>query len=317
MNQKFKFAAVSLFTVSILVLSACSSEQKIADPNAPIQARVTPELGLSPKATAATESVTETQAEKDQAEVVLPKTLQAAVNSSYRTIDNTKRDQYRHPLETLKFFGLQPNMTVVEITPGAGWYTEILAPFLASNGQYIGAIPPVNGSSSQNEGNARVIAWLKSHKEFGGHETIVDFRPPSSLELASEGTADMVVTFRNVHNWIAGGNEDAVFAAFFKALKPGGVLGVEEHRANPKSKRDPKASSGYVLEKDVIALAKKAGFRLEAKSEINANKNDTKDYTEGVWTLPPSLHLKDKDREKYLAIGESDRMTLKFIKPKK
>jgi predicted methyltransferase len=310
-KQKFKFAAV-LF--SFAAFSACSSEQKVADPNAHSNLKVAPEMGAT---TPSNLTSTPTQAEKAQAEVVLPKTLQAAVNSSYRSIDNTNRDQYRHPLETLKFFGLQPNMTVVEITPGGGWYTEILAPFLASNGQYIGAIPPAGDSATQNEGNAKVIAWLKSHKEFDGHETIADFRPPLALELAPEGTADMVVTFRNIHNWIASGNEDAVFAAFFKALKPGGVLGVVEHRADPKTKRDPKASSGYVLEKDVIAFAKKAGFKLEAKSQLNSNKKDKKDYADGVWTLPPTLRLKDKDREKYLAIGESDRMTLKFVKPTK
>lgn len=287
MKTKFKLATV-LF--SIAALSACSSEQKVADLNEHKEAK---------------------------AESVLPKTLEAAVNSSYRTVENMRRDRYRHPIETLKFFGLQPDMTVVEITPGNGWYTEILAPLLASNGQYIGAIPPAGESVSQNEGNAKVIAWLKSHKEFDRHEMIADFKPPASLELAPEGTADMVVTFRNVHNWIASGNEGLVFAAFFKALKPGGILGVVDHRANPKTKRDSKASSGYVLEKDVIALARKAGFKIEATSEINANKKDTKDYADGVWTLPPALRLKEIDREKYLAIGESDRMTLKFIKPKK
>lgn len=257
-----------------------------------------------------------TDAEKDQAIVVLPKTIQAAVNSSYRTVENTNRDQYRHPFETLKFFGLQPKMTVIEITPGAGWYTEILAPYLARQGQFIGAFPPPGAHQQMNETTAKAIAWLKAHREFEGHVTIVDFKPPEQLELAKPGTADMVLTFRNAHNWIKAGTQDAVFAAFYKALKPGGILGVVEHRANPKAENDPQASKGYVLEKDVIALAKKAGFKLVSKSEINANPKDTKDYPEGVWTLPPTLKLKDQDREKYLAIGESDRMTLKFVKPR-
>lgn len=256
-------------------------------------------------------------AEFRQAEVVLPKTIQGAVNSSYRTLENTNRDQYRHPYETLSFFGLQPSMTVVEITPGAGWYTEILAPFLATSGQYIGAIPPAGENVAVNETSAKVIAWLKSHEEFKGHVAIADFQPPDKLELARPGSADMVVTFRNVHNWMSKGNERAVFEAFFKALKPGGILGIEEHRAPARAPHDPKASSGYVRENDVIALAKSAGFKLVAKSEINANPKDTKDYSDGVWTLPPTLRLKDQDRDKYLAIGESDRMTLKFVKPKK
>jgi predicted methyltransferase len=313
-KPRFNFSILALVVLIGAATVSCSSEKKAADPvvNSPSKVTLVPPVTGSVPTT----QTAQTPAEKEQAAVVLPKNLQAAVNSSYRTVENTKRDRYRHPLETLKFFGLTPDMTVVEITPGAGWYTEILAPLLATDGHYIGAIPPVGENASQNEGNAKVIAWLKSHGEFNGHETIVDFHAPDKLELAASGTADMVVTFRNVHNWIAGGNQEAVFASFFKALKPGGILGIEEHRANPKTKRDPKASSGYVLEKDVIALAKKAGFTLVAKSEINANKKDTKVYPEGVWTLPPTLRLKDKDRETYLAIGESDRMTLKFMKPK-
>ena len=291
------------------ITSACSSEQKVADPNAHTDAKVAIEATPTPAPL--------TDAEKSQATVVLPKTLQAAVNSSYRTVENANRDKYRHPLETLNFFGLKPGMTVVEITPGAGWYTEILAPYLATSGQYIGAFPTVGENAGQNETTAKVIAWLKSHHEFDGHATVVDFKPPEKVEIAPEGTADMVVTFRNVHNWIQGGKENAAFASFYKALKVGGILGVEEHRSNPKSKRDEGAKSGYVLEKDVIALAKAAGFKFVGKSEVNANKKDTKDYPEGVWTLPPTLRLKDQDREKYLAIGESDRMTLKFIKAKK
>jgi len=258
-----------------------------------------------------------TDAEKAQASIVLPKTIQAAVNSSYRTVENTNRDKYRHPLETLAFFGLKPNMTVVEITPGAGWYAEILAPYLASKGHYIGAFPTIGENAAMNETTAKVIAWLKSHHEFDGHVTIADFHPPDKLEIAPPASADLVVTFRNAHNWIEAGTEDAVFASFYKALKPGGILGLVDHRANPKVPRDPKSANGYVLEKDIIALAKKAGFKLASKSEVNANPKDTKDYPKGVWTLPPTLKLKDQGREKYLAIGESDRMTLKFIKPKK
>lgn len=238
----------------------------------------------------------------------LPTTVREAVNSPYRTPANIVRDQYRHPVETLEFFGLAPEMTVVEITPGAGWYTEILAPYLAAKGQYIAASTDLHPGYS---------AWIAQNPEIVVKMKTTGFKPPQDLDIAPAGSADMVLTFRNVHNWMSKGSEKAVFAAFFKALKPGGILGVVEHRANPKSKRDPKAKSGYVLEKDVIRMAKAAGFKLVAQSEINANPKDTKDYPEGVWTLPPVLKLKDQDREKYLAIGESDRMTLRFVKPAK
>lgn len=244
-----------------------------------------------------------------------PSTIEDAVASSFRTESNRVRDQYRHPVETLKFFGLRPNMTVVEISPGAGWYLEILAPLLAANGHYIVAMPATSSGSEQNSNQEKITTWEKTHPNVAAKITTADFAPPDHLDLAPAGTADMVLTFRSVHNWMSKGAEKAVFQAFFKALKHGGVLGVVEHRANPKKKRDPKAKSGYVLEKDIVALAKSVGFKLDRKSEINANPKDTKGYPEGVWTLPPVLTLKDKDREKYLAIGESDRMTLRFVKP--
>lgn len=243
----------------------------------------------------------------------LPATIEEAIASPYRTDANRARDQYRHPLETLQFFGLKPGMTVVEISPGAGWYLEILAPLVTSNGNYIGAIVPSETGAMFAKLNAGVEAWIKSHPALDGKIKIVNFAPPAPL--IEDSSADMILTFRNVHNWMAAGTEQEAFNNFFKALKPGGVLGVVEHRADAKSKRDPKAKSGYVREADILALAKKAGFKLEAKSEINANPKDTKDHPEGVWTLPPVLRLGDKDREKYLAIGESDRMTLKFVRP--
>lgn len=243
----------------------------------------------------------------------LPSTIEEAIASPYRTEANRPRDQYRHPLETLQFFGLKPGMAVIEISPGAGWYMEILAPLLAANGNYIGAIVPSETGAMFAKLNAGVEAWIKSHPALDGKIKIVNFAPPAPL--VEDSSVDMILTFRNVHNWMAAGTEQDAFNSFFKALKPGGVLGVVEHRADAKSKRDPKAKSGYVREADILALAKKAGFKLEARSEINANPKDTKEYPEGVWTLPPVLRLGDKDREKYLAIGESDRMTLRFVKP--
>lgn len=242
-----------------------------------------------------------------------PQTVEEAVNSTtFRTETNRARDVYRHPVETLNFFGLKPNMTVIEITPGAGWYQEILAPLLVQQGHYIAAMPPASAKEG-NGGTPQILKWQQEHSEIAAKITTVELNPQAPL--ASPESADMILTFRNVHNWMATGDAQAVFNSFFAALKPGGVLGVVEHRANPHKRRDPKAKSGYVLEKDVIAMAKKAGFKLDAKSEINANPKDTKNYPEGVWTLPPVLRLKDKDRARYLAIGESDRMTLRFIKP--
>jgi predicted methyltransferase len=243
----------------------------------------------------------------------LPSTIDEAVNSSLRSEANRKRDQYRHPAETLAFFGLKPEMTVVEISPSGGWYLEILAPLLSSSGHYIAAIPPAGLSSEANSRNAKISSWKDAHPQVKVSSS--EFDPPAKVDIASPGSADLVLTFRNVHNWMSEGTERAAFQAFYKALKPGGVLGIVEHRANPKQKRDKHAKSGYVREKDIIELAKSVGFKLDSKSEINANPKDSKNYSEGVWTLPPSLKLKDKDRERYLAIGESDRMTLKFVKP--
>jgi predicted methyltransferase len=243
--------------------------------------------------------------------------LQAAIAGAHRSEADKARDKYRHPLETLTWFGIKDNMTVVEVWPGrGGWYTDILAPFLKERGTYYAA-----GVDPQSSAEPRRIA-AKSFKDklaantvvFGGvKETILS--PPTHVDIAPEGSADMVLTFRNIHNWMADGQAEAIFKAMHRALKPGGILGVVEHRANATVPQDPKAASGYVREDVVIKLAEDAGFKLTGKSEINANPKDTKDYPQGVWTLPPVLRLKDVDKEKYLAIGESDRMTLKFVKP--
>lgn len=242
----------------------------------------------------------------------LPTTLEAAVNSSYRSAENKARDGARHPLETLQFFGLEPGMTVVEIAPGAGWYTEILAPFLSSKGQYYSAAPWNTDSAYMVKNIEKLNGWAARYPEVKIIRT--NFNPPGELEIAPAGSADMVLTFRNVHNWSSKGNEEKVFAAFYKALKPDGILGVEEHRANADRPKDLSAKDGYLREIDVVKMAEKAGFTLVGRSDINANPKDTKDHPQGVWTLPPTLRLGDQDREKYLAIGESDRMTLKFKK---
>ena len=232
---------------------------------------------------------------------------------------NRARDPYRHPLEVLEFFGVPDNAAVIEILPGAsGYWTEILAPYLKAGGRYIAAIerqglcrPPKIAARDRRDLKRRSPPIRRT---IGKVET-AEFLPGVKGAGAPAGTADFVLTFRNIHNWMAAGTTDQAFATFFKALKPGGVLGVEEHRGRADAPQDPVAKSGYVRQDYAIALAEAAGFKFVGSSEVNANPKDTKDYPVGVWTLPPTYRLKDQDREKYAAIGESDRFVLKFVKP--
>lgn len=241
-----------------------------------------------------------------------PKTIEEAVNSPFRTKTFKDRDAHRHPFDTLTFFGVKSTMKVLEITPGTGWYTQILAPFLSDKGHYVMA---VNAPNSPAPKSSHINDWSKVHPEVAKNIVTTIFNPKDAPEaLGAPSSMNMVLTFRNVHNWMAVGNEDAAFKSFYAVLKKGGILGVVEHRA-PESWNDPKATKGYVRESDVIKMARKAGFKYLGKSEVNSNPKDTKDYPDGVWTLPPTYTLKDKDREKYQSIGESDRMTLKFSKP--
>jgi|FLYM01.1.fsa_nt_gi predicted methyltransferase len=240
--------------------------------------------------------------------------LSSILNLPHRSEENRKRDQYRHPQETLEFFEVQPQMTVVEISPGRGWYTEILAPYLKSEGKlYLAIFSDTTSRDYYVEMNKALKDKIAKDPEIYGDVVYTTFEVPDSIgPVAPEGTADRVLTFRNAHNWMKQGKLQESLKAFHKALKPDGILGIVEHRSKLKKKQDPKAESGYVREDYLIKEAKKAGFELIATSEINANANDSTDHPEGVWTLPPSLKLKDKDRAKYEAIGESDRMTLKF-----
>lgn len=245
--------------------------------------------------------------------------LAAAIASASRTPQFVARDPYRHPLETLRFFGLRPDQTVVEIWPGRGWYTEILAPYLHDRGRYYAAIaaPGVAGASREaKEDAASLRKRIADDPARYGRVIVTELHPPELTEICPPGTADLVLTFRNVHNWIVAGDQQAQFDAFFKALKPGGVLAVVEHRAAPGTSLGESRKSGYVDEAYVKKLATSAGFRLDAESPVNDNPKDTKNYPQGVWTLPPTLALGEKDKDKYLAIGESDRMTLRFVKPK-
>ena len=242
--------------------------------------------------------------------------IEALAAGPQRSPANRARDAYRHPVEDLRFLGVQPDSTVVEILPGgAGYWTEILGPFLRDRGRYIAANPgPSDTSEEAVKGNATFAAKMAADPaDYAKVETAV-FK--GGDDIVPPGTADAVLTFRNVHNWMADGTADAVFASFYRALKPGGILGLEEHRGRTDQPQDPKAKSGYVRQDYVVALAERAGFTLAATSEANANPKDTKDYPDGVWTLPPTYRLKDKDRERYAAIGESDRMLLRFVKPK-
>lgn len=241
--------------------------------------------------------------------------LAAAIASPARTPKFAARDVYRHPLATLRFFGLRPDQTVVEIWPGSGWYMEILAPYLRDRGKYYAAIEAADAGKEAGQNAASLRKRIADDPAHFGKVVVTELHPPRLTEICPPGTADVVLTFRNVHNWIAAGDQQAQFDAFFKALKPGGVLGVVEHRARPGTSLEEMSKSGYVDEAYVKKLAATAGFRFEAASPINDNPKDTKDYPEGVWTLPPTLTLGDKDRAKYLAIGESDRMTLRFLKP--
>jgi predicted methyltransferase len=228
---------------------------------------------------------------------------------------NKARDVYRHPKETLEFFGLQSRMTVIEITPGAGWYSEILAPVLKTRGNYVAAVwdPQVPDQPAYRAPlTKRLTQRFNSQPKHFSRAEVRRF-DPRAPRFGPPASADMVLSFRNAHNWIEEGTAPAYFQAFADVLKSGGVLGIVDHRAPEGAATDGK--SGYVTQEQIIELAIGAGFVLAEESEINANPKDTRDHPEGVWTLPPTLALGATDREKYLAIGESDRMTLKFLKP--
>lgn len=242
----------------------------------------------------------------------------AGMAGEHRSESNKARDKYRHPAETLKFFGIEDDMTVMEIWPGGGWYTEILAPAMRDHGKFIIATwdPKVEGQPSYRYSLPKKMA--ETFAEYPGVYSKVEteyFSPPESASLGEADSIDAIVTFRNTHGWVSAGLAQDIFNEFARVLKSGGILGVVQHRADEGT--DPKvtAKKGYVSESAVKKLAANAGLEFVAASEINANPKDTKDYAKGVWTLPPSLTLGDEDREKYSAIGESDRMTLRFKKP--
>ena len=276
-----------LFTVSTLMLAAPAMAIKPAGPNA--QVAITP-------------------------------AVQKAVQDSRRDPANVKRDAYRHPAQTLSFFGVAPGQTVIEVTPGSGWYSEILAPLLHDKGQYVAAVvDPMavaegRGRDYQQRSRDGLDKKFAGNAAVFGKSRVVAYDPKAPV-FGPANSADVVLTFRNVHNWRSSGQAEGMFKGFFSVLKPGGVLGVVEHRAKADVPADDK--TGYVGQQQVIAMAKAAGFELAGSSEINTNPRDTKDYPNGVWTLPPTNQHDAADAAKYQAIGESDRMTLRFVKPGK
>ena len=296
--------AASIATASIaVILAGCSQAQPPAADNS-IAAKPAPKPADQPANPPPPASAATSFAQLDQ-----------AIAGDWRSDKNKARDVYRHPKQTLEFFGLKPGISLIELTPGGGWYAEILAPAMKGNGAYTAAI--VTPKKKEGEDAQDMDALSKKFSGDPAHYsqatvTQFDLKAPN---FGAPNSADMVVTFRNVHNWVMADAAPGMFKAVFDVLKPGGVLGVTDHRAAAGADMEKIKKSGYIPEDFVIKLATDAGFKLDAKSEINANPKDTKDYAEGVWTLPPTLTLGDKDKDKYVAIGESDRMTLRFVKP--
>jgi predicted methyltransferase len=244
-------------------------------------------------------------------------TLDRVLAGPHRSDANRARDQYRHPRQTLEFFGFRQDQTVLEIWPGAGgWYTEVLAPTLKEHGRYIAADwDPHSDLKFVQDGVKAFQAKLDADPERYGKVEVTALMAPNALAPVTPGSVDLVLTFRNLHNWLAQGTAPAMLKAIYESLKPGGVLGLVDHRASPAAPVDPAAKTGYVNEQYAIDLATAAGFEYVGSSEVNANPKDTRDWELGVWTLPPTYRLGDKDREKYAAVGESDRFTLKFRRP--
>lgn len=251
------------------------------------------------------------------APIIAKNKWQDILGGDQRSEQNKVRDVYRNPKRTLEFFGIKPGMTVVEISPGQGWYTEILGPYLKEEGTlYLSRFSEDSDREYYQNANKALFEKMSAHKDKYGKIEYTTFEPPKMMgPVAPANSADLLLTFRNVHNWMKVGKEKQAFKEFFSALKPGGILGLVEHREKLTKIQDPKAKSGYVREDFIIELAQSVGFEFISKSEINANYLDVANYPEGVWSLPPALRLKENNRAYYLSIGESDRMTLKFRKP--
>lgn len=275
------------------------------------------EKGAAPAETAGQEAAPPAEAEAPaeaaapSAEATEPMSLDDILAAPHRSAEARARDVHRHPKETLEFFGLTPSSTVIEMSPGGGWYTEILAPYLRAQGELHVAVADPELSAYTR----RLYEKLDPSPELYDRVERVIFQLPDRTELGPEGSVDLVLTFRSTHGWINRGGAAEVYGAMFRVLKPGGILGVVQHRAADDADPQVSARGGYVPEPYVIELAQAAGFVLDARTDINRNERDTHDHPEGVWTLPPTLRLGDQDRARWEAIGESDRMTLRFRKP--
>ena len=283
-----------------LWLAGCASKPQAPVAPATVQPAAQPSLPHSDEATLAA--------------------LDRVLAGPQRSATNRARDAYRHPRETLEFFGIHDNQTVMEVWPGAGgWYTEVLAPLLRERGRYIAAGYDPAADNRYTQDSIRTFrAKLDAAPEFYDRVEVVALQHPSALAPLPPASVDLIVTFRNLHNWLAReGAAPAMLAAMYAALKPGGVLGLVDHRADPVAAADPLVRNGYVNEQAAIDLVERAGFEFIGSDEVNANPRDTRDYDQGVWTLPPTWRLGDKDRERYAAIGESDRFTLRFRKPQR
>lgn len=244
--------------------------------------------------------------------------LDRVLAGDHRSAANRARDAWRHPRETLEFFGLRQDMTVLEIWPGGGgWYTEVLAPALRERGRYVAAgFDPATDSQYMQKGIKDFADKLASRPDLYDRVTVTALQHPGTMSPVPDGSVDMVLTFRNLHNWMARDAAQEMLAAMYRALKPGGILGLVEHRAAPSEPQDPRAKSGYVRTDYAIALAEAAGFELLGQSEINANPKDTRNHPNGVWSLPPTFRGGEAERDRFAAIGESDRMTLRLRKPR-
>ncbi len=240
---------------------------------------------------------------------------QVALQGEHRSEAAKARDVYRHPRETLEFFGVTPSSTVLEMYPGGGWYTDVLAPVLAENGTLYAAHMGVNESNYARRALGGFLSKLGANGDLYKAVTVTAFNPPVDVEVAPPESVDVALAIRNIHSWIRLATLETALTSIYDALKPGGIFGVVQHRGKLGMSEQEMKDTGYVDPEYLIGLAELIGFELEAQSEVNANPGDTKDYETGVWTLPPSYRLGDQDRSKYEAIGESDRMTLKFVKP--
>ncbi len=309
--MKANIKAVTIAIIAALSISACNEQ------NEQTESQLVAVESKQGAANQETTSEAKPAVTAEQKETTDSK-LTSIIEGEHRSDKNKARNEYRHPAETINFFGIRPSMTVVEVSPGGGWYTEILAPWLGKEGKLYAAHFDPNSEVEYYQNSLKGFKdKLVANPELYSNVELTVFDPKSANAIAPANSADVVVTFRNVHNWMRGGREEALnaFKLMHDAVRPGGMLGVVEHRLATRLEQDEKASSGYMHEKFVIDLAEEAGFKLLERSQINANPKDTTDHPKGVWTLPPSLRLGEENKEQYLEIGESDRMTLKFVKP--